>query len=148
MGRISLCFWHLLSRTEDMLQIVSLTSDSSHKLDHPTKMGRDRNRVSFYIHQSCILFNDRACIRHPRRAIRNHKFCSHCANDIRVRACLWCVVLHSQKAGCVDYAIPVAFGPLFLGPLSEIYGRSLVLQAANMWYLGTRQRHTSCRHGF
>ncbi|KAI0833706.1 MFS polyamine transporter [Trametes gibbosa] len=27
-----------------------------------------------------------------------------------------------------------AFGPLFLGPLSELYGRSRVLQIANMWY--------------
>lgn len=29
-----------------------------------------------------------------------------------------------------------AIGPLFLGPLSEIYGRSRVLQLANLWYLG------------
>lgn len=29
-----------------------------------------------------------------------------------------------------------AFGPLFLGPLSEIFGRSRVLQIANLWYLG------------
>ncbi|KAI0648903.1 MFS polyamine transporter [Trametes meyenii] len=28
-----------------------------------------------------------------------------------------------------------AFGPLFLGPLSELFGRSRVLQLANMWYL-------------
>ena len=30
-----------------------------------------------------------------------------------------------------------AIGPLFLGPLSELYGRSRVLQIANLWYLGT-----------
>lgn len=29
----------------------------------------------------------------------------------------------------------LAIGPLFLGPLSEIYGRSRVLQLANLWYL-------------
>ncbi|KAH0838843.1 MFS polyamine transporter [Lanmaoa asiatica] len=29
----------------------------------------------------------------------------------------------------------VAVAPLFLGPLSEIYGRSRVLQLANLWYL-------------
>jgi hypothetical protein len=29
----------------------------------------------------------------------------------------------------------VAFGPLFLGPLSELYGRSHVLQISNLWYL-------------
>ncbi|OAX30876.1 MFS general substrate transporter, partial [Rhizopogon vinicolor AM-OR11-026] len=28
-----------------------------------------------------------------------------------------------------------ALGPLFLGPMSEIYGRSRVLQLANLWYL-------------
>jgi MFS family permease len=28
-----------------------------------------------------------------------------------------------------------AFGPLLLGPLSEIYGRSRVLQLANLWFL-------------
>ncbi|TBU32694.1 MFS polyamine transporter [Dichomitus squalens] len=28
-----------------------------------------------------------------------------------------------------------AFGPLFLGPMSELYGRSRVLQLANLWYL-------------
>ncbi|GBE84877.1 MFS polyamine transporter [Sparassis latifolia] len=33
------------------------------------------------------------------------------------------------------FILAYAFGPLFLGPLSEIYGRSRVLQAANMWYL-------------
>ena len=30
----------------------------------------------------------------------------------------------------------VAFGPTVLGPLSEIFGRARVLQAANLWYLG------------
>ena len=29
-----------------------------------------------------------------------------------------------------------AFGPLLLGPLSEIFGRSRVLQLANLWYAG------------
>lgn len=29
-----------------------------------------------------------------------------------------------------------AVGPLFLGPLSEIYGRSRVLQLANLFFLG------------
>ncbi|PSS29845.1 hypothetical protein PHLCEN_2v2660 [Hermanssonia centrifuga] len=33
------------------------------------------------------------------------------------------------------FVLAYAFGPLFLGPLSEIYGRSRVLQAANLWYL-------------
>ena len=29
-----------------------------------------------------------------------------------------------------------ALGPLFLGPLSEIYGRTIVLQTANLMYFG------------
>ncbi|KIJ09337.1 hypothetical protein PAXINDRAFT_17571 [Paxillus involutus ATCC 200175] len=34
----------------------------------------------------------------------------------------------------------VAVGPLFLGPMSETYGRSRVLQLANLWYLVPRSR--------
>ncbi len=30
----------------------------------------------------------------------------------------------------------IAVGPLVLGPLSEIYGRSRVLQIANLFFLG------------
>ncbi|KAG2753484.1 MFS general substrate transporter [Suillus brevipes Sb2] len=33
------------------------------------------------------------------------------------------------------FVLAYATGPLFLGPLSEIYGRSRVLQLANLWYL-------------
>ncbi|KAF8479662.1 MFS polyamine transporter [Russula ochroleuca] len=33
------------------------------------------------------------------------------------------------------FVLGYAFGPLFLGPLSEIYGRSHVLQISNLWYL-------------
>ncbi|THH06070.1 hypothetical protein EW145_g4340 [Phellinidium pouzarii] len=33
------------------------------------------------------------------------------------------------------FVLGYAFGPLFLGPLSEVYGRSRVLQVANIWYL-------------
>lgn len=42
------------------------------------------------------------------------------------------------RTGCVKYLplIHAAIGPLFLGPMSEIYGRSHVLQLANLWYLG------------
>ncbi|KAG1739085.1 MFS polyamine transporter [Suillus paluster] len=34
------------------------------------------------------------------------------------------------------FVLGYAFGPFLLGPLSEIYGRSRVLQLANAWYLG------------
>jgi hypothetical protein len=30
----------------------------------------------------------------------------------------------------------LAFGPLFLGPLSEIHGRSPLLQLSNLWFIG------------
>ncbi|KAI0266420.1 MFS polyamine transporter [Gloeopeniophorella convolvens] len=33
------------------------------------------------------------------------------------------------------FVLAYAFGPLFLGPLSELYGRSRVLQISNLWYL-------------
>jgi MFS family permease len=40
-------------------------------------------------------------------------------------------------AHSIVLAITIAFGPLFLGPLSELFGRSHVLQLSNLWYLGT-----------
>lgn len=33
------------------------------------------------------------------------------------------------------FILAYAIGPLFLGPLSEIYGRAIVLQTANLFYL-------------
>ncbi|KAL4244382.1 MFS transporter superfamily protein [Abortiporus biennis] len=33
------------------------------------------------------------------------------------------------------FVLGYAFGPLFLGPMSEIFGRSRVLQLSNLWYL-------------
>ncbi|KAG1727551.1 MFS polyamine transporter [Suillus paluster] len=33
------------------------------------------------------------------------------------------------------FVLAYAFGPLFVGPMSEIYGRSRVLQLSNLWYL-------------
>jgi MFS family permease len=33
------------------------------------------------------------------------------------------------------FVLAYAIGPLFLGPLSEMFGRVIILQTANMWYL-------------
>ncbi|CAO2655467.1 Nn.00g105310.m01.CDS01 [Neocucurbitaria sp. VM-36] len=33
------------------------------------------------------------------------------------------------------YLLATAFGPLFIGPLSEVYGRKKVLHASNVWFL-------------
>ncbi|KAI0421977.1 major facilitator superfamily domain-containing protein [Xylaria grammica] len=33
------------------------------------------------------------------------------------------------------YLLATAFGPLFIGPFSEIYGRQVVLHASNIWFL-------------
>jgi MFS transporter len=33
------------------------------------------------------------------------------------------------------YLLATAFGPLLIGPLSELYGRQVVLHASNMWFL-------------
>lgn len=34
-----------------------------------------------------------------------------------------------------SYVLATAFGPLVMGPLSEVYGRSPVLHASNVWFL-------------
>jgi MFS family permease len=33
------------------------------------------------------------------------------------------------------YLLATAFGPLFMGPLSEIYGREVILHASSVWFL-------------
>lgn len=33
------------------------------------------------------------------------------------------------------YLLATAFGPLFIGPLSEIYGRRVILHSSNVWFL-------------
>ncbi|KAI0434785.1 major facilitator superfamily domain-containing protein [Xylaria sp. FL1042] len=33
------------------------------------------------------------------------------------------------------YLLATAFGPLFIGPLSEIYGRKVILHTSNVWFL-------------
>ncbi|KAJ7187228.1 MFS polyamine transporter [Mycena filopes] len=33
------------------------------------------------------------------------------------------------------FLLAYAFGPLLLGPLSEMFGRNIIIQGANMWYL-------------
>ena len=33
------------------------------------------------------------------------------------------------------YLLATAFGPLFIGPLSEIYGRQAILHGSNIWFL-------------
>ncbi|KAJ7591012.1 MFS polyamine transporter [Mycena floridula] len=46
--------------------------------------------------------------------------------------------IHSSVSSAMTISIFIlayAIGPLFLGPLSEIYGRTKVLQAANLFYL-------------
>jgi MFS family permease len=47
--------------------------------------------------------------------------------------------LHMSSAEAVMalsiYLLATAFGPLVIGPLSEIYGRSRVLHASNAWFL-------------
>lgn len=47
--------------------------------------------------------------------------------------------LHMNRAESVMalsiYLLATAFGPLFIGPLSEMYGRKPVLHASNFWFL-------------
>ncbi|KAL8996588.1 MAG: hypothetical protein Q9169_003927 [Polycauliona sp. 2 TL-2023] len=44
------------------------------------------------------------------------------------------------------FVLGYAVGPLFLGPLSEIYGRVPVLQLANLWYLIFNTACGACRN--
>jgi hypothetical protein len=41
----------------------------------------------------------------------------------------------SQLCSLHTFVFIIALGPLFLGPLSEVYGRSPVLQISNLWFL-------------
>lgn len=46
--------------------------------------------------------------------------------------------IHSSVVAAMttsSFLLAYAVGPLFLGPLSEIYGRVIVLQLSNLWYL-------------
>ena len=50
------------------------------------------------------------------------------------------IALHIQSAFILSLCLSVfilayAFGPFLIGPLSEVYGRVLVLQLANLFYL-------------
>lgn len=50
---------------------------------------------------------------------------------------LWCVYIATRTHDCTDNnARDVAVGPLFLGPLSEVYGRTVIIQASNIFFLG------------
>lgn len=42
--------------------------------------------------------------------------------------------VESQMALSV-YVLAIAFGPLVLGPLSELYGRSIIIHSCNVWFL-------------
>ncbi|RDB16631.1 Efflux pump vrtL [Hypsizygus marmoreus] len=44
------------------------------------------------------------------------------------------------------FVLAYAIGPLFLGPLSEIYGRSRVLQLSNVFYLGMHNSVSKISH--
>ena len=42
----------------------------------------------------------------------------------------------TESAMCLSiYLLATAVGPLLIGPLSEIYGRRIVLHASNVWFL-------------
>ena len=39
------------------------------------------------------------------------------------------------QMGLSAYVLAIAFGPLVLGPLSEVYGRAPIIHATNVWFL-------------
>lgn len=98
-------------------------------------MGRDRNCVRFHIHQPGLVINDCTSVRSASRRVRDYERHRHCVGHVHLCLGLWCVV-YTLLSLCGLSHISKALGPLFLGPLSEIFGRSRVLQLANLWYLG------------
>lgn len=42
------------------------------------------------------------------------------------------------------YILAAAFGPLVIGPLSEVYGRQKILHASNVWFFGVERGMWIC----
>jgi MFS family permease len=103
-------------------------------------VGSNLYRLGFHVHKSGLLVDDRTGFRATGRTLQHPQHCSTRHGYLCICSCLRCVPVLS--ALCIAFvhsilfAIIVAFGPLFLGPLSELYGRSHVLQISNLWYLG------------
>lgn len=101
-------------------------------------MGCNCHRFRIHIHVSRIIFYDSSSVRPGCRAVWRLEYCSYCNDDqyicARIRYCLL-LPIGSQSFGLIPIIFHLALGPLFLGPLSEIYGRAIVLQSANIFFL-------------
>ena len=106
------------------------------QLDVQAQVGCDCHRLCVHVHQPRLVLDDRTRKRPARAGLRHHKLSHHRSHDVHLRTRVWYVnVALSHRKTRVAHKL-LAFGPLFLGPLSEIFGRSRVLQIANLWYLG------------
>lgn len=99
-------------------------------------MGCNYSYFLIYVYVPRLLFHDRA--RKPTTCIGfgNNGPCEDRYVGLYIRIGVWCVPYLYSCARVASHSIHLAIGPLFIGPLSEVYGRAHVLQLANMFYLG------------
>ena len=108
-------------------------------------MGSDTGRVRLRVHQPSVVGD--GCARYGPNCSRvpHHKLCGRCNDYFCLRACVWYAI--ATTVLILTYLWnALAVGPLFLGPLSEIYGRVIVLQISNLWYLGAAHFIISLLH--
>jgi hypothetical protein len=102
-------------------------------------MGSNRYRVCIHVHQPRLLVYDRSSFKAVSGTLRHPQHRSACHDYLCIRPCLRYVpvisIYRSHGLLIREFDLILAFGPLFLGPLSEIYGRSRVIQLSNLWYL-------------
>jgi hypothetical protein len=105
------------------------------QLELQQEMESNTDRVCVHVYQSCLLINDCPGFGTSGRTVRHPQHCYSCHDYFRIRPRLrW---VHFVLTADGPHSFIIAFGPLFIGPFSEIFGRSHVLQIANLWYLGT-----------
>lgn len=101
-------------------------------------MGCYSYRLMFYFYQPCVILHDGPCKPDNCSAVPCYEYGHYRYDDVDVCPGLWYVlgfIRFHVATGRVN-KFPLAIGPLLLGPLSEIYGRSRVLQLSNLWYAG------------
>jgi hypothetical protein len=99
-------------------------------------MGRNYSDILVHLHVPCLLFYDRPCRRTIGGRLGNKEPSNDCYVNLYIRTGIWCVLRTYLQCTSVLNMSYLAIGPLFIGPLSELYGRVHVLQIANLFYLG------------
>ena len=124
----------------------------------PTQMGNHHRRLFFHLHLPRLLRHGRARNLPSRLRLGRQKQRRHRYDDVGLylgiqSVILYCLPMKDPASQNSNSGIYIAFGPLVssptiytylhvhfkskvLGPLSEIFGRSLVLQLSNLFYFG------------